>query len=204
MKTRILSAFVAENIDLAAMVLRRGGLVAFPTDTVYGLAAAAFDSRAVTEIYQAKRRAPEKSIPVLLADSTELELVADPIPPAALNLASRFWPGPLTIVVPKHQAVPLAVANDTVGVRIPDHDVARAILSRTGPLAVTSANVSGAVNPTTAQDVLAQLEGRIQLVLDGGRAPGGVPSTVVDCSNSELTILRPGPLSLEQLLQALE
>ena len=203
MNTAVLSADAPKSVDRAGDVLRKGGLVAFPTDTVYGLGAPAFNAEAVMRIYVAKGRPPEKAIPVLLASAAELELVVSSIPPAALVLAGRFWPGPLTLVMPKHHRVPEAVAADTVGVRVPDHAVARSLLAISGPLAVTSANLSGSDSPITAAEVIDQLGGRIDMVLDGGTSPGGVASTVLDCTGPQLVVLRPGPLSLEVLRAAL-
>jgi L-threonylcarbamoyladenylate synthase len=202
-KTEILKADAADNIRHAADLLQQGGLVAFPTDTVYGLGTSAFDVSAVTRIFAAKNRPPEKAIPVLLASLDELPLVAAPAGKDALRLAKRFWPGPLTIVVPKHARVPEAVADQTIGVRVPNHPVALALLALSGPLAVTSANLSGQESPTSAGQVRQQLDGRIELILDGGTAPGGMASTVVDCTGPDLFILREGPLTLEQLRSAL-
>ena len=185
-------------------MLRSGGLVAFPTDTVYGVGALAFDGKAVESIYAAKDRPVEKAIPVLLGDATDLEAVGADIPASARRLADRFWPGPLTILVPKRLDLPEAVsATPTVGVRVPDHEVARALLRAAGPMAVTSANLSGAQSPVTAQEVHEQLGGRILLIIDGGRTPGGVPSTLVDCTTAELRVLREGPIMLEALRSAL-
>ena len=204
MHTEILLALSSNAIPRALEVLKAGGLVAFPTDTVYGVGALAFDGRAVESIYIAKDRPVEKAIPVLIGDSSDLEKVGIDIPDSARSLAARFWPGPLTILVPKHTALPEAVsATQTVGVRVPDHEVARRLLRASGPMAVTSANVSGGQSPVTAQEVYEQLGGRIALIIDGGRTPGGVPSTLVDCTASELKILREGPVSLEELHAAL-
>jgi tRNA threonylcarbamoyl adenosine modification protein (Sua5/YciO/YrdC/YwlC family) len=118
-------------------------------------------------------------------------------------LARRFWPGPLTIVVRKHPRVPRAVASETVGLRLPDNPIARGLIQRTGPLAVTSANLSGQDSLVSAAQVLEQLDGRIDVILDGGPAAGGIPSTVVDCTGKQLVIVRPGPLALEELQAAL-
>ncbi len=204
MQTRLVRSDAAGALDRALAVLRAGGLVAFPTDTVYGLGALAFDGEAIRSIYSAKGRDPEKAIPILLADAAGLDLVADGVPPMARRLAQTFWPGALTLVVNKSPRLPDAVStSDTVGVRVPDHSVARLLLSAAGPMAVTSANASGEVSPSTATDVLAQLNGRIHLILDGGRAPGGVPSTVVDCTRGEPVVLRPGPVSIEDIRRAL-
>jgi len=204
MKTTIVSAYSPEAIPQALDILRAGGLVAFPTDTVYGVCALAFDSTAVESIYSAKDRPMEKAIPVLISDLEDLDKVGTDIPEAAHKLAARFWPGPLTILVPKRADLPVAVSTtDTVGVRVPDHEVARALLRAAGPLAVTSANISGGQSPVTAQEVYEQLGGRIAFILDGGKTPGGVPSTLVDCTRPKLSVLRDGPITLEELLSTL-
>jgi len=201
MRTEIIRAGHGESIQRALEVLHKGGLVSFPTDTVYGLGALAFDGKAVESIYLAKDRPIEKAIPVLIGDDTDLEKVSDNISDVARKLASRFWPGPLTVIVPKKPTLPESVsATDTVGVRIPDHPVARELLRAAGPMAVTSANISGQSSPSTAQEVFDQLNGRIELIIDGGRTAGGVPSTVVDYSGSEIRVLREGPITLEQIL----
>lgn len=203
MNTVVLEAAPQENVRRAAALLSEGGLVAFPTDTVYGLGADAFNRAAVLRIYAAKGRPSNKAIAVLLPSAADIDQVAGRISPEALRLAERFWPGPLTLVVPKNPRVPDVVAGATVGVRVPDHAVALALLDLSGPLAATSANLSGKVSPVTAGEVLQQLGGRLELVLDGGSSPGGLASTVVDCTQSELVVLRPGPLSREDLLDAL-
>ena len=204
MKTTIVSAYSPEAIPQALDILRAGGLVAFPTDTVYGVGALAFDGKAVESIYSAKDRPVEKAIPVLISDLKDLDKVGTDIPEAAHKLAARFWPGPLTILVPKRSDLPVAVSTtDTVGVRVPDHEVARALLRAAGPLAVTSANISGGQSPVTAQEVYEQLGGRIAFILDGGKTPGGVPSTLVDCTRPKLSVLRDGPITLEELLSTL-
>ncbi len=204
MKTEIMSASASDAIPHALEILKAGRLVAFPTDTVYGVGALASDGKAVESIYAAKDRPIEKAIPVLIGDSDDLEKLAINIPEAAHRLAARFWPGPLTILVPKRADLPESVsATSTVGVRVPDHDVARALLRAAGPIAVTSANISGGQSPVTAKEVYEQLGDRIDLIIDGGKTPGGVPSTLVDCTTSELKVLREGPVSLEDLLSAI-
>jgi len=201
MKTEILPA---NEIQAALKILKNGGIVAFPTDTVYGLGALAFNNSAIESIYKAKNRPIEKAIPILIGDLSDFEKVADDIPNMALRFASRFWPGPLTCIVPKKQTLPLAVsATPTVAVRIPDHVDARALLRAAGPMAVTSANISGGQNPSTAQEVYDQLNGRIPLILDGGTTQGGIPSTLVDCTGELPMILREGPITLNELLSAL-
>ena len=204
MNTDILPASSNDTILRALAILKAGGLVAFPTDTVYGVGALAFDGEAIESIYAAKDRPVEKAIPILISDASELDKVGIEIPKAALKLASRFWPGPLTILVPKRADLPDSVsANATVGVRVPDHAIARTLLRAAGPMAVTSANLSGGPSPVSAEEVFEQLGGRIPLIIDGGRTPGGVPSTLVDCTTPELRILREGPIGMEQLHSAL-
>ena len=204
MQTEIIPADHEEAIQNALVILHKGGLIAFPTDTVYGLGALAFDGKAVESIYLAKNRPIEKAIPVLIGDATDLEKISDGITDVARKLAARFWPGPLTVIVPKKPTLPESVsATSTVGVRVPDHPVARELLRAAGPMAVTSANLSGKPSPSTAQEVLDQLYGRIELIIDGGTTPGGVPSTLVDCAGGEIKVLRDGPISLEQILTAL-
>ena len=201
MQTKIIPAGDNEALQRALEILRNGGLVAFPTDTVYGLGALAFDGKAVESIYFAKNRPVEKAIPVLIWDASDLEKISDDIPERTRALASRFWPGPLTVLVPKKLTLPESVsATATVAVRVPDHAVARELLRLAGPMAVTSANISGQTSPSTAQEVLAQLNGRIGLVIDGGTTPGGIPSTLVDYSSDEIKILRAGPITLAELL----
>lgn len=200
METKIFPASSPAALPLALEILKGGGLIAFPTDTVYGVGALAFDGAAVESIYIAKGRPAEKAIPVLIGDADDLAKVSLDISEIAVKLANRFLPGPLTLVVPKHPDLPEVVSSrPTVGVRVPDHPVARSLLRAAGPMAVTSANLSGYPNPVTAQEVFAQLGGRIALILDGGKTPGGVPSTVVDCAGEELQILREGPISREEI-----
>jgi L-threonylcarbamoyladenylate synthase len=203
METKIIPAS-PESLRLACDILRAGGLVAFPTDTVYGVGALAFDGAAVESIYIAKDRPLEKAIPVLIGDPADLAKVNLEVPEMAAKLAARFWPGPLTLVVPKHPDLPEWVSvTATVGVRVPDHPVAIALLRLAGPMAVTSANLSGRLSPSTAQEVFAQLGGRIALIIDGGKTPGGMPSTVVDCTGVELKVLREGPIKRAELLSIL-
>ncbi len=196
MKTRILKTTSPEAIPAALDILLRGGLIAFPTDTVYGLGTSAFNSSAVEKIYIAKGRQVEKAIPVLIGSREDLVNLSSSVPEMANRLIHKFWPGALTIIVLKKSAVPESVSStNTVALRMPDHPFALELLRQTGPLAVTSANRSNQSNPTTAEQVLEQLDGRIDLVLDGGESPGGQPSTLVDCTGSRPNILRVGPIS---------
>jgi L-threonylcarbamoyladenylate synthase len=203
-QTSIRPAALETSLNEAVHVLRSGGLVAFPTDTVYGLGALAFHEHAAEALYIVKERPEERAIPVLLGDAASLSAVAVGVSKNARALAARFWPGPLTLVLLKHPDVPRAVSPyKTVAVRVPDHPVAHALLVAAGPLAVTSANLAGRPPTRNAEEVADQLRGRIGLILDGGIAPGGQPSTIVDCTKAELVILRPGPLTLEDLRSAL-
>lgn len=199
MQTLVLKADEPGAIERAAKMLGAHRLVAFPTDTVYGLGALAFNAKDVAALYRAKNRPPEKAIAILLADQSMVDQVAEHIPAAARRLMNKFWPGALTLILPKRAGIPDAVSGSFgVGVRVPALDIARRLLILTGPLAVTSANLSGRANPRSAAEVLAQLEGRIDAVLDGGEAHSE-PSTVVDCTSTPPEIVRPGPITEEQL-----
>ena len=204
MNTQIISADDPFVYKTALDILQSGGLVAFPTDTVYGVGAFAFDGNAVESIYTAKDRPVDKAIPILIGEIMDAAKVVAEFPRTARILASRFWPGPLTCVLAKNPTLPEAVsATSTVGVRIPDHAVSRILLRSTGPMAVTSANISGQPSPSTAEEVFEQLNGRIPLIIDGGTTPGGIPSTVIDCTANEIKILRKGPISLDKINSAL-
>ena len=205
MSTEVLLATEAGAVRRAAEALADGDIVAVPTDTVYGLAVDPTQPKAVARLFALKGRPDDVPLPILVAGPEQVDLVAGALGPAATVLAARFWPGPLTLVVPKHPALPEAVSTlPTVGVRQPDHPVAQALLTLTGPLAVTSANLSGQASATTAEAVLAQLAGRIDLLLDGGPTPGGVASTVIDCTAEPPVILRPGPIGPAEVAAALK
>ncbi len=185
----------------ALEVLGGGGLVAFPTETVYGLAADLRMPEAIQKLYEVKGRETSKAIAVLIGELEQIELIAEGLSDQAARLAGRYWPGALTLVLPKRAGLPENLsALPTVGVRMPDHPFALALLRAAGPLAVTSANLSGQASPQTAEEVLAQLGGRLELLLDGGRCPVGVPSTVVDCTGAELRILRQGAIPAEKII----
>jgi L-threonylcarbamoyladenylate synthase len=191
-----------EIIERASKVLAHGGLVAFPTETVYGLGAKAFDAAAVGRIFAAKGRPATNPLIVHFSGPPMAASVGDRLwPETAERLAARFWPGPLTLVLPKPRDLPdiVTAGGPTWAVRMPDHAVIYALLSAAGPLAAPSANVSTAVSPTTAEHVLESLGGRIELVLDGGPCPGGIESTVVDLTSSPPRVLRPGPILPSEL-----
>ena len=195
-------AAFAAAIAAAAEILQRGGLVAFPTETVYGLGADALDPQAIARIYAAKGRPSFNPLIVHIADADQLPRLARTVSPLAHRLAAAFWPGPLTLVLPRQPIVPDAVTAglDTVGVRVPAHPVARALLAAAGlPIAAPSANAYTRVSPTTAAHVLAQLGDRVELVLDGGPAAVGIESTVVDVSGERPVLLRPGGIAAERI-----
>jgi L-threonylcarbamoyladenylate synthase len=192
------NAATAAAFEAAVSLLAAGQLVAFPTDTVYGVGAVCWNEAAVARLYTAKLRSLDKAIPILLADPADLVLVADHLPPAGMKLAEAYWPGPLTLVVPKAAAVPGAVTagGETVAVRIPNLDLTRGLIRAAGaPLATTSANLSGGPSPVTAEEVAGQLGARVAMILDGGRCPGGAASTVIDVTGPVPRILRAGPIT---------
>ena len=204
MKTTILPTSDSNAISTALEFLRAGELVSFPTDTVYGVGTFAFNAEGATKIYAAKQRPPDKALPILLGGLSQIPLVAVDLPESALKLAEHFLPGALTLVVPKHPDIPEEVSSlETVGIRIPDHAFTRALLNAAGPMAVTSANISGQDSPVDAGDVYAQLKGILPLILDGGHTRGGTSSTVIDCTRDEIVILREGPIQREEIERVL-
>ena len=194
------------DIPRAVDILRRGGLVGVPTETVYGLAADASSVAAVRRLLRAKGRPADRPLPLLVASADALDVWAADVPEAARRLAERFWPGPLTLVLRRSSRVPdvVTAGRDTVGLRVPAHPVASALLrSFGGALATPSANVSGALSPTTAEQVRADLGDAVELVLDGGPCAVGVESTVVELTSGALVVLRPGAIGGEALRAAL-
>lgn len=193
-------------IRQAAELLRAGGLVAFPTETVYGLGANALDAHAVERIFWAKGRPPENPVIVHVADAAQARRLVAHWPEQATLLAGLFWPGPLTLVLPRLPCVPdqVTAGGPTVGIRAPAHPVALALLRAADvPIAAPSANPANRLSPTRAEHVLAGLSGRIELILDGGPTPGGLESTVLDLTATPPRILRPGLVSPQQLRAAL-
>lgn len=202
MATRVLAATDPRAIAEAVRVIAGGGLVAFPTDTVYGVGCDLWSPEAIERLYAAKERPRHLAIPVLVSSPHAVADVAAGTPAGFSELVARFWPGALTIVVRRREGVPdaLTAGMPSVAVRMPDHDVAlRLIDAAGGALAATSANLSGSPPPETAERVLAGLAGRIDLVVDGGRAPVGVPSSIVDLSGDPPRLLREGALALDVL-----
>ncbi len=191
----------AEVISRAAALIRQGEVVAFPTETVYGLGASAFDEEAVRKIFAAKGRQPDNPLIVHISDAGQLVDIVKFIPEEARILMDRFWPGPLTLVMESLPSVaPAARAGGpTVGVRMPSHPVALALIREAGPLAAPSANLSGRPSPTTADHVRKDMDGRIRAVLDAGATGLGIESTVLDVTEKPFRVLRPGAVSLEEL-----
>ncbi|MGI6037451.1 MAG: L-threonylcarbamoyladenylate synthase [Limnochordia bacterium] len=201
LQTKLLSR---ENLGEAALCLQRGGLVAFPTETVYGLGANALDPSAVAGIFAAKGRPADNPLIVHLAHKEALEEVASHIPPQAYTWAEAFWPGPLTMVFHARPEIPSITRGGlgTVGVRIPDHPLALELIDLAGlPIAAPSANLSGRPSPTTAEHVWEDLKGRIHIIVDGGPTGLGLESTVVDLTTDPPVLLRPGGLPYESLAQ---
>jgi len=203
-ETQLLSTGDPDAISAAVKTLNLGNLIVLPTDTVYGLACLVHNASAIERLFAVKERSPQKAIAVLLSDVDQLGDVTEGLSASAKILGQKFWPGALTLIVKKLASLPAELSpTPTIGVRIPDHTFARSLLRLTGPLATTSANLSGNQNTQNAQEVLAQLNGRIHLVLDGGAVTGGVPSTVVDCTVEPPVVLRAGAISSDQILSAL-
>jgi L-threonylcarbamoyladenylate synthase len=207
MKTQILPASDTEAFAHAVRLVRAGKVIAFPTDTVYGVGVHGLNEQAIQRLFLAKSRARDKAIPYLLANVSDLALVTDEVSPTAHLLAREFWPGALTLVVPASERVPkiLIGGGDSVAVRVPNHPVTRSLIEAVRvPLAATSANISGARDPATAQQVYLQLNERIPLILDGGPTRGSVPSTVVDVTVDPPVVRRVGLIPVEQLEELLK
>ncbi|WP_297536517.1 L-threonylcarbamoyladenylate synthase [Thermococcus sp.] len=189
------------KIKVAARLILGGKLVAFPTETVYGLGADALNEKAVRRIFEAKGRPADNPLIVHIAEFDDLKKLAREIPEEARLLAKKFWPGPLTIVLPKREEVPLVTTGglDTVAVRMPAHPIALALIKASTPIAAPSANISGKPSPTLAEHVVDDFYGRIEAIIDGGPTWVGVESTVIDLSSERPTLLRPGGLPLEEI-----
>ena len=206
MNTLLLSAQDASTASLAAEIIKNGGLVAIPTETVYGLGANGLDESAVAKIFEAKGRPQDNPLILHIAGPEEIERYCHHIPKAAYDLAEKFWPGPLTIVLPARRSVPRRTTGglDTVAVRCPDSAVTREIIRLSGvPLAAPSANISGKPSTTTAEHVRHDHDGRIDAIVDGGACRVGVESTIVDLTDERPRLLRPGGITPEQLLEVL-
>lgn len=194
------------NIRKAGRMIAEGKLVAFPTETVYGLGANALDEKAVAEIFKSKGRPSDNPLIVHIADMRELRMVAKKVPPVALKLMKKFWPGPLTFVLSKKAAVPdiVTAGGKTVAVRMPDNNVALALIKAAGcPVAAPSANLAGKPSPTTAAHVAEDLGESVDLILDGGKTRHGLESTVIDVTRKKFEILRTGAVTPEMLAKVL-
>jgi len=205
MQTITLPAENPESISSALSLFRDGDIVAFPTDTVYGLGTDPFQASGIIKLFEAKGRDSNKAIAILIGSVEQAQLVTDHMTDLAIRLCEVFWPGGLTVIVPRKNNLPELISNtDRIGIRMPNHPLALEMLKTFGPLATTSANLSGKPDAVTAKDVYDQLNGRVPLILDGGKCRGGVPSTVIDCSGSEPIILREGPVTSEQIFKVLD
>ena len=206
MKTRLLSAADPNTPAIAADIIRSGGLVAIPTETVYGLGANGLDEQAVLKIFEAKGRPQDNPLILHISGPEQIEQFCHHIPQAAYDLAEAFWPGPLTMVLPAKDVVPrrTTAGLDTVGIRCPDSPVTREIIRLAGvPIAAPSANISGKPSTTTAEHVLHDHDGRIDAIVDGGPCRVGVESTIVDLTERRPRLLRPGGIGPEQLISVL-
>lgn len=191
-----------ELLEEAAHIIKGGGLVAFPTETVYGLGADSFNDASVKDIFRAKGRPSDNPLISHIADFSEIERFAREIPDCAIKLANEFWGGPLTMVLKKNKGIPDSVTAglDTVAVRLPSHSIANALIRLSGTaIAAPSANLSGSPSPTTARHCIADLDGRVDMIIDGGDSMIGIESTVVDVTAEIPTILRPGMISAEDI-----
>ena len=188
-------------LETASQIILSGGIIAIPTDTVYGIAASAWNTAAISRIYQIKERDTNKSIAVLLGDASQALLIAENFSPKATSLAAKFWPGGLTIIVSKKSNLPPNISNnDKIGLRIPDHPFIRDLIRKTGPLATTSANLSGHPAAKTVEEFQPILGEQLDLIIDGGTVKGsGIASTVVDCTLDPIKILREGSISSEEI-----
>ena len=205
METKIFKP-TSEHIAEAGAILRRGGLVAFPTETVYGLGANALDENAVSKIYKAKGRPSDNPLIVHIAEKEDMIPLVREIPPKAKALMDAFFPGPLTIILPKSEKIGRVVSGglDTVGIRMPQNPVARALIKAAGvPIAAPSANTSGLPSPTNAKYVIEDMRGRIDAVIDGGSCEFGIESTVITLAGEIPTILRPGAITREMMSEVI-
>jgi L-threonylcarbamoyladenylate synthase len=199
-----LSSSIRQQVEQAISILKQGGIVAFPTDTVYGLGACISIAQAVERVYQVKGRPRSMALPLLLADKSQIAQVAYPVPPIAWLLADKFLPGALTMVLPKAKSVPDIITGGgaTVAVRIPAHPVPIALARGLGaPIVGTSANLSSKPSSLTAEEVYAQLGDKVDLIIDGGRCRSGKESTIVDLTGQTPVVLREGAISKEELKQ---
>lgn len=191
-----------EIIQQAAKIILNGGLVAFPTDTLYGLGTNLFDVYSVKKVFEVKNRPPEKPLIALIGSDDDLHSLVTDVPEIGKKFVEKYWPGPLTIIFKACEHIPKVVlaGGDTIAVRMPKSKISLALLAETGvPLTSPSANLSGEYSPMTAQDVYNQLNGKIDLILDGGKSKQTIASTLVDVTVDPPKVLRPGPITLKEL-----
>lgn len=200
MKANVIKQSHSGSISSAKSVLFMGGVIAVPTDTVYGIACLVDNPKSINRLYDIKQRDVLKAVPVLIGTIEQIEDISSDFPESGRLLARHLWPGALTIIIKKHPELPKELtAFDTVGVRMPNHKWLRQLMEECGPLAVTSANISGDPALAGSNDVLETLGEKIDLLIDGGQCVGGIPSTVVDCTKSPVRILRIGGITKETI-----
>jgi len=192
------------KVKEAVQILKNGGVIVFPTDTVYGLGADAFNSKAVERIYEIKKRPRHLPLPLLLGDVSQVTMIAESVPEIGWSLASHFWPGGLTLVLPKAASLPTYLAKgSTVAVRVPNHPICLALGKHLGrPIIGTSANISGQRSSLTADEVEQQLGDKVDLIIDGGKCPGGGESTIVDVTGDRPVVLRQGIVAQHEIDKA--
>lgn len=196
METIVIEKSNPQSAKFARDVLQTGGVIAIPTDTVYGIACLVNKRESIRRLYSIKQRELIKAIPVLIGTLEQTSDITSSFPTTAYALSQHFWPGALTLVMNKHPDLPFELTSyPTVGIRMPDHGWLRLLMQSCGPLAATSANISGQPSLSTAQEVLDELTGRVDLLIDGGVCAGGIPSTVIDCTLSPVKVLREGGIS---------
>jgi len=205
METSVIEQSNLKSAEFAQEVLQAGGVIAIPTETIYGIACLVSKRDSIKRLYAIKERDFLKAIPVLIGSLEQISRITASFPSAAYALSRHFWPGALTLIVNKHPGLPFELTRFlTVGVRMPDHDWLRSLIQSCGPLAVTSANISGQPSLSTAQKVMDELSGRVDLLIDGGICPGGIPSTVIDCTFSPAKVLREGDIPEPAIRKVLE
>ena len=205
MKTSVIEQSNPQSAEIAQEVLQAGGVIAIPTDTVYGIACLVNKRDGIQRLYAIKERELIKAIPVLIGTLEQTSSITASFPSAEYALSQHFWPGALTLVMNKNPDLPFELTSyPTVGVRMPDHDWLRSLLLSCGPLAATSANISGQPSLPTAQEVLNELNDRVALLIDGGTCAGGIPSTVIDCTLTPVKVLREGGIPESAIRRVLE
>lgn len=203
--TPILSIKNPLAISECVKSISTGGVVIFPTDTVYGVGCSAYKSKSINKIYKIKGRDFSKALPILIGNLEQINLVAEKLDRISELLIKTFWPGPLTIILPKHASLPPNLSPyETVGIRMPNHPWLLYLLNLTGPLAATSANPSGSPEAKNVKEAVKTMDGKINFIIDGGQSWSNLPSTVVDCQSAEIKILREGSISKAAIFAVLK